>query len=1150
MAKTKTKTKTSAAFSITLGVAAALAVVTAPREARAFRGCEDIRDNDQQLFHCWPAYTGADRPPGQKPAGNGTERWSFCYKVDNQGLELHDVTYDNLTVAKKISLAYLLTSQPATGTPSACGGGQAVAADNTPNQTQVNNAASDMGCVHVPSTVCNVPTRACVGGQCVNTPSSPMSCTADADCAAVPSTGALDPADCDGSGLCVSCRGVCAGSQNNTKVPPGVEMGVTEENAGGGDADLVLTMTTYDGGHQVLERYRFKHDGRLMPSVLFGGSSALQQHSHAVYWRFELDMPGATAGNDIIQRCATASCGATDTVAAWGAPRGCECADAPAGAGLWRVYDTSAVTGGSLLRSLVIAGGSNDGTPNVCGATDKRYCALRTDATGMNEGLTPNPDACTDGLNDYAADTTACGDITGGAPLSFWYVAHASHDPCDVARQGYCAPNPTNGEEALGPTLTLAGDWTGQQCQLVGVLTQRNDNRRTGANLGETTLNTGNVAGLHRLFDLPVEGQLMAQPLVTSVTGAGCAARNVIYVGTMANRVYMFDADSGVQLAATGQLDGPPYRMADAGSGGGIANPFFGITSTPVIDPDRSILFLVTKTDDQTLDGAGHHVASFHLHALNALTLEDLPGSPTTLGTIGNIQNVTCAPNCPGTVSTFIPNIQNNRPGLLLDHGHLYLGFGALPFDDADFHGFLLTYSYDGSQFTQTAAVGMSQQAGAGIWQAGSGLIADAAGNVFFETGNIKTNAKSSGPDLGEAALKIAPGGGSLLSTFLPGDSDLLNAEDLDLGASGPLLMSSAAGDRLLVLGKQGIITLHDTADLTHEISGQRFRATFNQYFQLPCLGGKCPTGTVCEPPSCCNNGQCSGTTCTSPTCPHDTGARGYYPHEHATPVLWEYALTGGGTETRVYTWGEKDILRGHLFDKAMGLFPTASIADDGTYYPTGLGCPDPTPSIFGGCLTIADEPIASQVVSPARGANGVPGVGQNGLSHLGPHGMPGGSMSLSANQMDPATGILWVSTDVIASSQFDDSEGQFVRGVLRAYQASPTPGTPPTLTELWNNFPEAPYYMGKFAPPTVFNGRVYLDTNQIINLPNPPPTDPNAQIDPGNPTGSPTKAFTPYCVHTDAASCGGAPPCRIFCGSGWTTDPLQVQGHLLIYGL
>ena len=73
----------------------------------------------------------------------------------------------------------------------------------------------------------------------------------------------------------------------------------------------------------------------------------------------------------------------------------------------------------------------------------------------------------------------------------------------------------------------------------VSVLTQHNDNIRSGANLQETKLNTTNVNvndfGL--LASRDVEGQIYAQPLYVPGIEIAGKARNVVYVVTMHNWV-------------------------------------------------------------------------------------------------------------------------------------------------------------------------------------------------------------------------------------------------------------------------------------------------------------------------------------------------------------------------------------------------------------------------------------------------------------------------------------------------------------------------------------------------------------------------------------------------------------------------------------
>src|SRR5215212_2638839 len=85
-----------------------------------------------------------------------------------------------------------------------------------------------------------------------------------------------------------------------------------------------------------------------------------------------------------------------------------------------------------------------------------------------------------------------------------------------------------------------------QLLSAVDVLTQHNDNNRTSGNLSETVLNTSNVtqATFGRLYSRPVDDQIYAQPLyVTGVNIPGRGLKNVVYVVTVNDTVYAFDAD-------------------------------------------------------------------------------------------------------------------------------------------------------------------------------------------------------------------------------------------------------------------------------------------------------------------------------------------------------------------------------------------------------------------------------------------------------------------------------------------------------------------------------------------------------------------------------------------------------------------------------
>src|SRR4051812_19198559 len=79
----------------------------------------------------------------------------------------------------------------------------------------------------------------------------------------------------------------------------------------------------------------------------------------------------------------------------------------------------------------------------------------------------------------------------------------------------------------------------------VAVLTQHNNNSRTGANLQETILKPSNVnsASFGKLFSRPVDEIISAQPLYVPNVKTKAGTFNVVYVTTENNSIYAFDAN-------------------------------------------------------------------------------------------------------------------------------------------------------------------------------------------------------------------------------------------------------------------------------------------------------------------------------------------------------------------------------------------------------------------------------------------------------------------------------------------------------------------------------------------------------------------------------------------------------------------------------
>jgi hypothetical protein len=366
----------------------------------------------------------------------------------------------------------------------------------------------------------------------------------------------------------------------------------------------------------------------------------------------------------------------------------------------------------------------------------------------------------------------------------------------------------------------------------VNVVTQHNDIARTGQNLNETiltpaTLTSGNFG---KLFSVTVDGQLYAQPLYVSNLSINSGTHNVVFVATEHDSVYAFDADSGgsplwqITLldAAHGAAAGATTDPETDTNCDEISGPEYGITGTPVIDPVAGILYVVGKTFEN-----GYPVQ--RLHALSITTGAETANSPVTLsGTVAGTGS-----GSSNGVLAFDPKWENQRPGLLLLNGIVYMAF-ASHCDYGPFHGWIM--AYNASTLQQTSVfVTTPNGVASGIWMSGAGLAADVPagspfGRMFVATGNGAYDATTpygtNNMDYGDDVLRLDLTNGvmTVSDAFTPYNQAALSSGDLDLAAGGVMLLpdQSLAGHthQMLAAGKTGTIYLLDRDNLGGYNSG------------------------------------------------------------------------------------------------------------------------------------------------------------------------------------------------------------------------------------------------------------------------------------------------------------------------------------------
>jgi hypothetical protein len=328
---------------------------------------------------------------------------------------------------------------------------------------------------------------------------------------------------------------------------------------------------------------------------------------------------------------------------------------------------------------------------------------------------------------------------------------------------------------------------------------------RTGVNTQETILTTTNVnvSQFGRLFQIQVDGQVYAQPLVLSGVEIGGGKHNVVYVATEHDSVYALDADNGTIYAQVSLIPSGGTTVnvnSDLVPACADITPEVGITGTPVIDSASNTLYVVAKSK---VNGS----IVQHLHALSTVTLAENFGSPVEIqATVPG-----SASDGDGTHVTFNPTTELQRPALALDKGHVLIAW-ASHCDHTPYHGWVI--SYDAQTLAQEAAWNATPNGDSngtltlgGIWMAGAAPAADADGNFYVVTGNGYENGTT---DFGNSVVKLGlPANGTLpvLDYFNPFNQSGTNTiGDQDLGSGGVLLLPTASnGAQLLAqAGKAG----------------------------------------------------------------------------------------------------------------------------------------------------------------------------------------------------------------------------------------------------------------------------------------------------------------------------------------------------------
>ena len=330
---------------------------------------------------------------------------------------------------------------------------------------------------------------------------------------------------------------------------------------------------------------------------------------------------------------------------------------------------------------------------------------------------------------------------------------------------------------------------------VAGVYTYHGDAARDGQYTREYALSPQTVSQttFGKLFSCAVDGEVYAQPLYVANLNIGGGVHNVVFVATMHDTVYAFDADSPtcVQYWKTSYVTGDgtvtSVPNTDIVSGTVVCtdvNTEYGITGTPVIDPATNTLYFVAKTKES---GA----AVQRLHALDLASGTE------------RVAPVVITANLSG--KAFNPLWENQRAGLALSNGQVYVAW-ASHCDYNTWYGWVM--AYDAQALTQTAVFNDAPTNGSGgIWMSGGAPAIDSGGNLYVTTGNGPfTYSTAVVPplaptaDYGESYLKLSltksgnKGTISVADFYTPSQNAAWTAADLDISASGVVVLPDGSG--------------------------------------------------------------------------------------------------------------------------------------------------------------------------------------------------------------------------------------------------------------------------------------------------------------------------------------------------------------------
>jgi hypothetical protein len=308
-----------------------------------------------------------------------------------------------------------------------------------------------------------------------------------------------------------------------------------------------------------------------------------------------------------------------------------------------------------------------------------------------------------------------------------------------------------------------------------------------GANFNETTISTGNVSKLTKLWQaaLPFDADnaVVEEPNVSTSSGT----KDLVIVNTLKGNVVAYDAATGTKI-----WEADPDSSLYNGQ---------GTNSTPAIDATGSFVY------SYAIDG--------YVRKYNITNGAEITGT-------GFPAQVTLLPN----------DTEKGSASINIANGYLYMTLAGNDGDYGHYVGHVVAVNLSTGvktvwnancsnikQLLTTAGANSCADIMNGIWARPGTKVDPVTGNVYVVSGNGPYNANSGGNDWGDSIIELKPDLSQVVDSYTPANYNTLEGTDADLGSTAPVILPTQANSNtpymMVQSGKDKIVKLLNRANLS-----------------------------------------------------------------------------------------------------------------------------------------------------------------------------------------------------------------------------------------------------------------------------------------------------------------------------------------------